>query len=58
MLNTFDMFGSHAYQHQIPDADLRKLVLEFQPDCSRIGNFDAYFTRPQPAGIALRVQKS
>lgn len=57
VLNTFDMFGSHSYQHQVPDADLRKLVLEFQPDMARIGNLDAYFTRPQPAGIALRVQK-
>lgn len=58
VLNTFDMFGSHSYQHQIPDAELRAMVLDMQPDPARIGNLEAYFIRPQPAGIGLRVQKS
>jgi ubiquinone/menaquinone biosynthesis C-methylase UbiE len=57
VLNTFDMFGSHSYQHQIPDATLRALVLDLQPDAGRIGNLEPYFTRPQPTGIALRVRK-
>ncbi len=57
VLNTFDMYGSHAFQHQVPDKDLQKLLGELQPDRAKIGNYDAYFIRPQPTGIALRVQK-
>jgi hypothetical protein len=34
------------------------MVLDMQPDPARIGNLEAYFIRPQPAGIGLRVQKS
>lgn len=57
VLNTFDMYGSHAYQHQIPDKDLQALLARLQPDKARIGNYEAYFTRPQPSGCALRVGK-
>jgi ubiquinone/menaquinone biosynthesis C-methylase UbiE len=57
VLNTFDMFGSHDFQHQVPDETLRALLARMQPDTGRIGNYEAYFTRPQPTGIALRVEK-
>ena len=57
VLNTFDMFGSHDFQHQIPDKTLQALLASLQPDRSRISNFAAYFERPQPTGIALRVGK-
>jgi len=56
-LNTFDRFGSHTYQHLKSDAELRALVAELQPDASKVGNLDTYFSRPAPIGCALRVQR-
>ena len=52
-LNTFDCYGSHAWQHLKSDDEIRALVAQLQPDASRIGNLDRYFLRPQPIGIAL-----
>jgi hypothetical protein len=57
MLNTFDMYGSHAYQHYLSEAEQRALALSLQPDTARILNWDSYFLTPQPTGCALRVQK-
>ncbi len=56
-LNTFDCYGSHAWQHLKSDDEIRALVAELQPDPSRIGNLDRYFLRPQPIGIALRLSR-
>lgn len=55
VLNTFDYFGAHRYQHHISDDGLRALVATLQPDSSRVGNMLAYFRRPPPIGCALRV---
>ena len=57
VLNTFDMYGSHAYQHYLSEAEQRSLALSLQPDAKRILNWDTYFLTPQPTGCALRVQK-
>ena len=54
-LNTYDCFGSHAYQHLKRDEEIRALASELQPDTSKILNMDKYFLRPQPIGCALRV---
>lgn len=54
-LNTFDRFGSHAYQHLKSDDELRHLLVSLQPDATRILNADRYFSRPAPIGCALRV---
>ncbi len=54
-LNTFDCYGAHAYQHLKTDDEIRALVAELQPDPKNILNFDEYFLRPQPIGIALRL---
>ncbi len=56
-LNTFDRFGSHTFQHLMSDADLRRLLAQLQPETSKIGNLDLYFSRPAPIGCALRVKR-
>jgi ubiquinone/menaquinone biosynthesis C-methylase UbiE len=56
-LNTFDAFGSHAYQHLKTDDEIRALLAELQPEAAKIGNLDRYFSRPPPIGCALRVQR-
>ena len=56
-LNTFDCYGSHSYQHLKTDEEIRALVAALQPAPTRVLNADRYFLRPQPVGIALRVQK-
>ncbi|MBU1645437.1 MAG: class I SAM-dependent methyltransferase [Gammaproteobacteria bacterium] len=57
VLNTFDCYGAHAYQHLKTDAEIRALVGELQPDQDKVGNMDRYFLRPQPIGIALRLRR-
>jgi ubiquinone/menaquinone biosynthesis C-methylase UbiE/uncharacterized protein YbaR (Trm112 family) len=56
-LNTFDRFGSHAFQHLKSDAELRALAAELQPDPAKIGNLDFYFSRPAPIGCAVRIRR-
>jgi SAM-dependent methyltransferase len=55
VLNTYDCYGSHAFQHLKTDAEIRTLVAELQPDSSLVLNADRYFLRPPPIGIALRL---
>jgi SAM-dependent methyltransferase len=54
-LNTMDAFGSHAFQHHKTDGEIQVLVRDLQPDLGKVRNYDDYFRRPQPIGIALRV---
>jgi Methylase involved in ubiquinone/menaquinone biosynthesis len=56
-LNTFDYFGAHAYQHHLSERQLRELVRQLQPSPERVENVDAYFSRPQPIGCALRIHR-
>lgn len=55
VLNTFDCFGSHSYQHLKSDSEIRQLISELQPDQGKVVNLAGYFSRPQPIGIALRL---
>lgn len=55
VLNTFDAFGSHAFQHHKRDAEIRALIAELQPDGEKIFNVEEYFRRPPPIGCALRL---
>lgn len=57
VLNTYDWYGSHRYQHQLTKRELRQLLAELQPDARCINNLAAYFKRPIPPGTALRVTK-
>lgn len=54
-LNTFDAYGSHAYQHHKRDEEIRLLVQALRP--SRVLNEKSYYSRPQPIGCALRLQR-
>lgn len=58
VLNTFDYFGSHSYQHHKSFEELRALATQLQPDSSQHLNANTFFTRPQPIGVALRLKKS
>lgn len=56
VLNTFDAYGAHRYQHHLTNDELRGLVARLQPEVRRVGNYESYFTARQP-GCALRVEK-
>jgi len=56
-LITFDLFGSHTYQHHKSDDEIREIVRGLQPDPEKVLNEGAYFSRPKPIGCALRVFK-
>ncbi len=56
VLNTFDCFGSHTYQHHRTD-EIRALVRTLQPDPAKVLNMDRYFSRPTPIGCAIRVYR-
>jgi ubiquinone/menaquinone biosynthesis C-methylase UbiE/uncharacterized protein YbaR (Trm112 family) len=56
-LNTFDCFGSHLYQHHKSDDEIRKLIVELQPERTKVLNTDKYFMRPPPIGCALRIYR-
>ena len=55
VLNTFDCYGAHAYQHLKTEDEIRNLVAQLQPDPKKVLNLETYFLRPQPIGIALRL---
>lgn len=57
VLNTYDCYGSHTYQHLKTDDEIRNLVHVLQPDSGKVLNEERYFLRPQPIGIALRLLK-
>lgn len=53
VLNTFDGFGGHAYQHHRSKQEIMTLVESLRP--SHVLNAEAYFRRPPPVGVALRL---
>ena len=55
VLNTFDGFGSHAYQHHKSENEIRAIVKSLQADEKKVLNISEYFKRPQRIGCALRV---
>jgi SAM-dependent methyltransferase len=55
VLNTFDGFGAHTFQHHKSDAEIRSLIAALQPNPEKILNADKYFSRPAPIGCALRI---
>lgn len=57
VLNTFDGYGSHAYQHHKTDEEILALVRALQPDGTKVLNMDKYFLRPAPIGCALRIYR-
>jgi SAM-dependent methyltransferase len=57
VLNTFDCYGSHSFQHLKTPAEVRSLVSELQPDETKVANLEPYFHRPPPIGCALRLKR-
>lgn len=57
VLNTFDYYGGHSFQHHKTDEEMRELLSRLQPDSSKIGNLERYFRRPPPIACALRVAR-
>jgi hypothetical protein len=55
VLNTFDCFGSHTFQHRKRDSEIRALIVELQPKQEKVLNVEKYFSRPAPIGCALRI---
>lgn len=58
VVNTFDGYGGHGYQHHLTLGEQKALAKELQPDTKKWTNAKAYFeTRPMPIGVALRLGK-
>ena len=55
VLNTYDCYGFHQYQHLKTDEEIQSLVHELQPDQGKVLNSECYFKRPRQIGCALRV---
>ncbi|MBL4710087.1 MAG: class I SAM-dependent methyltransferase [Flavobacteriales bacterium] len=57
VLNTFDCYGSHEFQHHKTEKEIKQLVSELQKNPKKVLNMDKYFSRPTPIGCALRIFK-
>ncbi len=55
VVNTFDMYGAHRYQHHKTNDEILALVRALQPDPAKVYNVEAYLRRPQPIGCAIRL---
>ena len=55
ILNTFDWYGSHRYQHYLSAAQLEAICRQLDPEPSKILNLEAYYKRPLPPGLPLRL---
>jgi uncharacterized protein YbaR (Trm112 family)/2-polyprenyl-3-methyl-5-hydroxy-6-metoxy-1,4-benzoquinol methylase len=55
ILNTFDWYGSHRYQHYLSAAQLEAICSRLDPKPSKILNLEAYYKRPLPPGLPLRL---
>ena len=56
VLNTFDYFGAHAYQHHCSFTEIQAMVDGLKPKVKLL-NQDNFFKRPQPIGVMLRLKK-
>jgi hypothetical protein len=57
ILNTFDWYGSHRYQHHLSAAQLASICNGLSPKPAQILNLDAYYKRPLPPGLPLRLKQ-
>lgn len=56
VLNTFDWFGAHAFQHHKSDDEIRALVSELQTNPRKVLNLERYFAEAPPGG-AIRIRR-
>jgi hypothetical protein len=57
VLNTFDWYGAHKYQHQLTAQELSDICGRLDPPYRKISNLEAYFKRNLPPGLPLRLLK-
>lgn len=58
VLNTFDLYGSHTYQHHLSREAIARLVATLQPDSEKVLNSDIFLRLPTPPpGCAIRVRR-
>ena len=57
VLNTFDLYGAHRFQHHLTNDELSALIDRLQPDRSKVLNLQSYFFGNRPPGCALRILK-
>jgi hypothetical protein len=55
VLNTFDWYGSHRYQHYLSAAELETICFGLEPRPAKVLNLEAYHRRPLPPGLPLRL---
>jgi SAM-dependent methyltransferase len=55
VLNTYDLYGSHAYQHFLTQPELQSLLDSLQPDRSKVLNVERVFDDPAAKAAAFRV---
>jgi len=55
VLNTFDMYGSHKYQHHLSGGELADICNSLAPKPNRTLNLERYYSRPMPPGLPIRL---
>jgi uncharacterized protein YbaR (Trm112 family)/ubiquinone/menaquinone biosynthesis C-methylase UbiE len=55
VLNTFDWYGSHRYQHHLSGEELAAICDAMSPKPREILNLNAYYKRPMPPGLPIRL---
>lgn len=55
VLNTFDWYGSHKYQHHLSAKELAAICDAMSPEPRQILNLEAYRRRPLPPGLPIRL---
>lgn len=55
VLNTFDLYGSHKYQHHVSGDELAAICERLTPPPTRVLNLQSYYRRPIPPGMPIRL---
>jgi SAM-dependent methyltransferase len=55
VLNTFDWYGSHEYQHHLSAKELTAICASMNPKPMKTLNLEAYRKRPLPPGLPIRL---
>lgn len=56
VLNTFDWYGSHKYQHQLSAKELARICGHLTPQPAEILNLEFYRKRPTPPGLSIKLR--
>lgn len=55
VLNTFDWYGSHRFQHHLSAGELGMICRRMDPQPRQVKNLEAYEKRPMPPGLPIRL---